>query len=228
MLKYNVIYNKTDCDFKSYRSLTESVWADPSAGLVEKWVHLADFIIEARDEANNLRAFFMASRIDDNIIYVITTMIDKDIQNSGIASLMLRKFLVHHIRSTKLIGRTYLVFRTANPSLYEKVYKKFVTFPDYRRDRGPTDRETGIFDTIVKKLKVESKLDRRNFVVFEANKNYPALTYDVDSIPWATNNKINKYIDGLLGLSARKGNALVVVCSFGIVKKIAILLRGDS
>lgn len=228
MLNYNIILDKKNCDTQGYRSLTEAVWADPSVGLVDKWVKLADFIIEARDSRGILRAFFMASSLDENIIYAITTIIDKKVQNTGIASIMLRKYLVSHIRKTRLLRRTYLVFRTANPSLYEKVYNNFETFPDYKRNRIPSDEEICIFETVVKKLKVDSKLDRENFVVFNANLSYPTLTYEVDQIPWSNNKQINTYIDGLLGLSSKRGNALVVVCSFGVIKKVAILLRGDS
>jgi hypothetical protein len=193
------------------KEVTKKAWGDP-AQLAEKWINLADVLVLAR-ERGTLIGFATGKFLDSQTVNLIATVIDPDFQGKGLStklnSIIIRNFYLRN--PIRLITGFRMVFRTQNPSLYEKVYGKLILFPDYRGMRKVDSEDKRILEIIKENFCPTNQVDEESFVIKGAHEKYPELIYQVEKIPWAKDPKINEFFETKLGLGKRTGNTMVLV-----------------
>lgn len=202
------------------RYLTTSAWGDP-AELADRWLELADVVVLARD-ADKLVAFASGKIIDNKTLNLVATIIDPSYQGKGLSTKLNLEIAWYFIEKhpIQFMEGFNIVFRTQNPSLYEKVYKKIPIFPDYRKNIEPTVQQRAIFKRIIQLFCPRNEFDEDKFVIKKAHDLYPGLIYDHNNIPWAKSIAINHFFEKRLKYDRKSGDTMVFI---GYVKPFHLL-----
>lgn len=202
------------------RGLTKSAWGDP-AKLADRWLEIADVVVMARD-ADKLVAFASGKIINSKALNLVATIIDPAYQGRGLSTKLNLEIAWYFIEKhpIQFMEGFNIVFRTQNPSLYEKVYKKIPVFPDYRKNIKPTEEQRAIFEKIIQLFCPRNEFDEDMFVIKKAHDLYPDLIYKINNIPWAKSVAINHFFEKRLNYSEQSGDTMVFI---GTVKPFHLL-----
>lgn len=193
--------------------ITKSAWGNPGL-LAGKWLELADILLVALDVKNKPVAFAIGNYTRNDLVVLVSTMVVRSLQNSGIAkylnSFILKKAFIRKLLSCRFFTPLYFSFRTPNPTLYSLTSKKTDLFPNVSGRKANQD-ELEIFDLIVEKFSKNSLVDREKFVIFDAYTSYPDLIYKNQLIPWSWDEKVNDLFEDSLKLTHCMAATMVII-----------------
>lgn len=191
--------------------IMNETWGDPCAcDIVSDFMSVADTMYVAKSE-ERIAGFATADFVDKNTLYLHATIVHKDFSGLGLYkklnNKLISEFAGRHLFSA-LLG-FWCVFRTSNPSLYERVYKNFPLFPDYKNDRKPTTRELNVFRRIYQITSPQNDADFETFVVKKAYLSHPGVIRKPEETPYAFNSDINEFFENKLHLTEMEGSAMI-------------------
>lgn len=196
--------------YKKLVSLVTENWGDPGENFLKKSLNEADVIFVAK-QGNKICAFVTGDYIDRDILFLHLTVVSADCRGQGLYRIMNNKIIIDFIKKHKLqaLKGFYLVFRTANPSLYERVNKYLPLIPDFKKERSPNVKEIEIFKRISRLTSPQSENNAINFVIMKAYADSPGLILKPEKIPLAFEKDINDFFEKKLALSKQEGNVMV-------------------
>lgn len=192
-------------------SIAIDTWGEPKE-LFAKSLAVADVLFVAK-YGERIIAFATGDIIDGGILYLHATVVHKDFGGLGIYRKLNNKVIATYIskRPYRALSGFWCAFRTLNPSLYDRVYKFYPLYPDYKNNRKPTNGEQNVFRKIWQLTSPQCEVDVDNFVIKSAYHDTPGLIWNPDVIPLAKNNNINDFFEEKLSLSKMNGDIMVCV-----------------
>jgi len=202
-----------DTDVNLYNKLVSLVienWGDPGESFLKKSLEDADVIFVAK-QGSKICAFVTGDYVDRDILFLHFTVVSADCRGRGLYRKMNSKIIFDFMKKHKFqaLKGFFVVFRTANPSLYERVYKYLPLFPDYKKVRSPNSKEIEIFEKISQLTSPQSEKNTNDFVIMEAYADSPGLILKPEKIPYAFEKDINDFFEEKLALTKQEGNVMV-------------------
>lgn len=148
---------------------------------------------------------------DKNILYLQATIVHKDFSGLGLYKKLNNKVILYYLSRFPKRAFTgfWLVFRTQNPSLYERVYKLTPLFPDYKSNRKPKSDELEVFKKVCLFISPNNEVNNEDFTIWQAYKDNPGIILNPKDIPFAYDPLINDFFENKLHLSKMDGNAMI-------------------
>jgi len=179
-----------------------------------KYIGLANIMAVAR-ENNKIIGFSLARNSISPFIRGVmffATRILPEYQNRKLGGLLVKSLVKKSIKSRglSLFKPFYLVTGTAHPVVYASFLRKMKTIPAYGKTNNPGGLSGQIAVTFAKIFCPEFEFDAANFIVKGAFRDSAEL-FESDKIPWAKDEKINRFLEDRLSLTKRQGNMLVIV-----------------
>ncbi len=196
---------------ETFSKIILETWGDPGDS-VQAFLNTADILCIAIVNGQ-IVGFATGEFFDKNILYLQATIVHKDFSGLGLYKILNNKVILHYL--CRYPNRTcigfWLVFRTSNPSLYERVYKLTPLFPDYKSNRKPKSNELEVFKKVCSLISPNNEVNNDDFVIWQAYKDYPGVIWNPEDIPFAFNQEINDFYENKLHLSKMDGSAMVCI-----------------
>ena len=211
---------------ETFRTISKLAGQDPGDH-VRDWLDLADliFVLESKDTSQTI-GFSVISIIDNNVLHIASTMLIPQYQKRGIGQIITRKtieyFFVRRIKSDRsgllsIFKPFYVLFRTQNPSVYRKIYKRgLAIYPKLNPTQETDEKIIQIASGASKKLWPYAKFDKENFVLRNAYSLHPFLILTPNNVPWSKDEAVNVFFKKVLNLDTASLDALVVVIKINI------------
>lgn len=195
---------------RTFSKIILETWGDPG-DTVKVFLNTADILYIATVNGQ-IAGFASGEYFDKNTLYLHATVVHKDFSGLGLYKILNNKVINKYalIHPKNLLMGFYCVFRTSNPSLYERVYKIFPLYPDFQNNRKPNSFELETFKKICSHAN-PNDIDIEKFVEKNAYTNSTGLIRNPDDIPFAYNTKINEFFEKRLNLSKMEGNGLICI-----------------
>jgi hypothetical protein len=184
-------------------------WGDPGCSVGE-WLPTVDVVYIALS-GKRIAGFASGDFISKDILYLHATVVHKDFSGLGLYKKLNSKVISKFVLEHPFVGLKgfWCVFRTSNPSLYERVYKLFPLFPDYKNNRKSNTNEQEILRKIRMIASPQSDVDFETFVVRQAYKEWPGLIRKPEEIPYAFSVDINEFFENKIHLTEMDGSAMI-------------------
>lgn len=214
------ILSDSDSILKYKRIFTEiavSVNQDPG-DYIDNWFKNTDYFVVAI-EGDGIVAFMGYKTLPNKFLYIVVTMVLKEYQNSGVATLMFKRmmsdFLLHNLGN--ILKTQYFIFRTQNPTAYAALHRKFELFPKVAEATQITADLQNSICTCVESIWPSVFFEKTTFVLHDAYLNYPSLAIEPEKVQWSGVESIDNMFRKVLHLDTESLDALLVVGRINLI-----------
>lgn len=193
-----------------------------------KWLDSADGLIFAIDKSTREKVGFYIYRfINENIIYLASSMILPEHQKKGIASRITKEVVKDYIvkhrikRINRILKPIYVFFRTQNPVVYAMLKKNNIDL--YPNIEAKENIDAAMKDEIIKqaeKIWPYAKLNLENFVLEGAYEKTPKLAMAHKDVQWSAVDEVNDFFKKNIHNREKSLDAQVVIGRIDIKKMI--------